>query len=72
VPESLTEEQWQPIDGFIFGNNMLKAIQLIRDVNGASLHGALDMLVARFEKLRVERRGEFAADPERFWEGFYS
>jgi hypothetical protein len=64
--------RWGAIDSEIFAGRKIRAIQLIREAFGGGIHEALDMLVRRYDGLRLDRPGRFETDAETYWDGFYS
>ena len=49
---NLTEEQWKPIDAEIFTGRKIRAIKLYREVTGAGLKDAKDVIDERDAALR--------------------
>ncbi len=66
------ENRWTAIDQLILNGIRIRAIKQIREEFGGGIHGALDMLVGRYDRLRLERPDEFAQDHESYWSNFYS
>jgi hypothetical protein len=64
--------QWAEIDRLILDGSKIRAIQHIRELFGGGIHEALDMLVRRYDRLRLDRPDEFAQDVDSYWNGFYS
>ena len=62
----------EALDGLIFSNRKLEALQLLRDQRGISLAEATAALSSRYRQLRVESPNRFTCDDAEYWQGFHS
>jgi len=72
MPADITAEQWQPIDEAIFAKHILAAVRQIRSAGNCGLREAMELLHARYAKLRAEAPDRFACTDQDYWAGFYS
>jgi len=70
--QQLTEQQWQQIDVHLFAGHKLRALVAIREFCGPGINDAVDMMHARYKKLRTEKSDQFKQSDEEYWQGFYS
>ena len=72
VTRDLTDEQWATIDEALFANKKLSVVMQLRTLTGLDLHDAVEMMYARYEKLRAEHPAQFCCGHDEYWEHFYS
>jgi hypothetical protein len=68
----IPENAWQAIDEDIFANQLISAIQRIRDASGCGISEAVGKVSERYSTLRVQRPERFSCSHENYWDGFYS
>lgn len=66
------DDRWSAVDRLILEGKKIMAIKQLREEYGGGIHEALDMLVRRYDRLRIERPDEFREDHKSYWSGFYS
>ena len=58
----LSDEQWKPIDEWIFRGWTINAVKAIREAAGVGIREAVDLVEDRRSKLRENKPGEFIID----------
>ena len=70
--EPLTAEQWKPIDEALFRGRRLPVVLQLRELTGLGLHEVLELMYARYDKLRREQPKKFCCAHEDYWKDFYT
>lgn len=65
-------ERTDAIDDDIVAERIIPALIAIRAELGCGLHAAIDEFQGRYDRLRIERPGDFTLPPEQYGRGVYT